>query len=91
MTKVEGATESLDDSLKLRAMQLIMQTFVKARGCKSVNNREGESELTTLAEGMGKMAEVLGVLTKDEQKKLQEEYWKSRNDIPQDFPDRFGM
>ena len=91
MTKVESVTtESLENSLKSRAVQLIRDTYGKARGCKSVNNSEGEDEMTTLAGGMSKMAEVLRVLTINELKKLHAEYWESRDDIPQNFPDRFG-
>lgn len=90
MTKAEGTTQELaENPLKAKAVELIRSTFSDAGAAKSVNNLEGETQNTLLAEGMGEMAVTLGVLTKEEVENLNADYWDSRETIPQDSWDRF--
>jgi len=90
MTKAESPTQELaENPQKAKAVQLIRGMYIAAGEAKSVNNLEGETQRTLLAEGMGEMAVTLGVLTEEEVEALHADYWNSRETIPQDFPDRF--
>lgn len=87
MTKPEVENrESAESSPKEKAIKLITSMYEMAAINKGFNNWESETAHLSVADGMGRMAVELGIITMEEATTFIKDYFSKRAEIPQVLP-----